>query len=96
MHFQRLLLLDGAGDHDVLDAMAVQTGEQIGNCDMTDRDDVGRIAFPHYNNSIGITLVEIDYYCKKPLMKLKEYKGEDLEVIHEAAAFVSESAYMVL
>ncbi|PSS29394.1 Plastid division protein [Actinidia chinensis var. chinensis] len=36
-------------------------------------------------------LAEIDYSRKKLLMKLKEYNGEDLEVIHEAAAFASET-----
>jgi hypothetical protein len=36
-------------------------------------------------------LAEIDYSRKKLLKKLKEYKGEDLEVIHEAAAFASET-----
>ncbi|XP_058190537.1 plastid division protein PDV2 [Rhododendron vialii] len=36
-------------------------------------------------------LAEIDYSRKKLLKKLKEYKGEELEVIHEAAAFASET-----
>uniref|UniRef100_A0A5B7A5U8 Putative plastid division protein PDV2 n=1 Tax=Davidia involucrata TaxID=16924 RepID=A0A5B7A5U8_DAVIN len=36
-------------------------------------------------------LDEIDYSRKKLLKKLKEYKGEDLEVIHEATAFASEA-----
>ncbi|KAA8536140.1 hypothetical protein F0562_028618 [Nyssa sinensis] len=36
-------------------------------------------------------LAEIDYSRKKLLKKLKEYKGEDLEVIHEANAFASEA-----
>ncbi|XP_057965796.1 plastid division protein PDV2 [Malania oleifera] len=36
-------------------------------------------------------LAEIDYSRKILLNKLKEYKGEDLEVIHEASAFASET-----
>ncbi|XP_059647726.1 plastid division protein PDV2 [Cornus florida] len=36
-------------------------------------------------------LAEIDYSREKLLKKLKEYKGEDLEVIHEASAFASEA-----
>ncbi|CAK9168155.1 unnamed protein product [Ilex paraguariensis] len=36
-------------------------------------------------------LAEIDYSRKKLLEKLKEYKGEDLEVIHEATAFAGET-----
>ncbi|KAK3021778.1 hypothetical protein RJ639_045100 [Escallonia herrerae] len=36
-------------------------------------------------------LAEIDYSRKKLLKKLKEYKGDDLEVIHEATAFASET-----
>ncbi|KAK9286154.1 hypothetical protein L1049_014536 [Liquidambar formosana] len=36
-------------------------------------------------------LAEIDYSRKMLLNKLKEYKGEDLEVIHETSAFASES-----
>lgn len=36
-------------------------------------------------------LAEIDYSRKMLVKKLKEYKGEDLEVIHEASAFASES-----
>ncbi|KAI3716087.1 hypothetical protein L6452_23163 [Arctium lappa] len=35
------------------------------------------------------SLAEIDYSRKKLLQKLKAYKGEDLEVIHEATAFAS-------
>lgn len=37
------------------------------------------------------TLAEIDHSRKVLLKKLKEYKGEDLEVIHEASAFASET-----
>ncbi|XP_052193910.1 plastid division protein PDV2-like [Diospyros lotus] len=36
-------------------------------------------------------LAEIDYSRKKLLKELKEYKGEDLEVINEATAFASET-----
>ncbi|KAA8545929.1 hypothetical protein F0562_020620 [Nyssa sinensis] len=36
-------------------------------------------------------LAEIDYSRKKLLKKLKDYKGEDFEVIHEATAFASEA-----
>ena len=36
-------------------------------------------------------MAEIDYSRQKLLKKLKEYKGEDLEVIHEASAFASET-----
>ncbi|PSS26068.1 Plastid division protein [Actinidia chinensis var. chinensis] len=36
-------------------------------------------------------LAEIDYSRKKLLKKLKEYKGEDLDVILEATAFASET-----
>uniref|UniRef100_A0A7N0TE66 Plastid division protein PDV2 n=1 Tax=Kalanchoe fedtschenkoi TaxID=63787 RepID=A0A7N0TE66_KALFE len=36
-------------------------------------------------------LAEIDYSRKMLLNKLKDYKGKDLEVIHEASAFASES-----
>ncbi|CAL5378633.1 unnamed protein product [Camellia sinensis] len=36
-------------------------------------------------------LAEIDCSRKKLLKKLKEYKGEDLEVIHETTAFASET-----
>ncbi|KAJ4966756.1 hypothetical protein NE237_018605 [Protea cynaroides] len=36
------------------------------------------------------TLAEIDHSREDLLKKLKEYKGEDLEVIHEATAFASE------
>lgn len=36
-------------------------------------------------------LAEIDYSRQKLLKKLKQYKGEDLEVIHEASAFASET-----
>ncbi|XP_042509171.1 plastid division protein PDV2-like [Macadamia integrifolia] len=36
------------------------------------------------------TLAEIDHSREVLLKKLKEYKGEDLEVIHEATAFASE------
>ncbi|XAR59515.1 hypothetical protein NMG60_11015372 [Bertholletia excelsa] len=36
-------------------------------------------------------LAEIDHSRKKLLKKLKEYRGEDLEVIHEATAFASET-----
>ncbi|KAL6983298.1 hypothetical protein U1Q18_016686, partial [Sarracenia purpurea var. burkii] len=43
--FQWLLLLDGGSDRDVLDAIALWIGEEIGNCDTTDLDGVGRIAF---------------------------------------------------
>ncbi|KAM7474960.1 hypothetical protein LguiB_022203 [Lonicera macranthoides] len=39
----------------------------------------------------GAALAEIDNSRKKLLTKLKEYKGEDLEVIHEATAFASET-----
>lgn len=35
------------------------------------------------------SLAQIDYSRKKLLQKLKAYKGEDLEVIHEATAFAS-------
>lgn len=35
------------------------------------------------------SLAEIDYSRKRLLQKLKAYKGEDLEVIHEATAFAS-------
>ncbi|KAK9071165.1 hypothetical protein SSX86_009733 [Deinandra increscens subsp. villosa] len=35
------------------------------------------------------SLAEIDHSRKKLLQKLKAYKGEDLEVIHEATAFAS-------
>ncbi|KAL4589443.1 hypothetical protein LXL04_002350 [Taraxacum kok-saghyz] len=35
------------------------------------------------------SIAEIDYSCKKLLQKLKAYKGEDLDVIHEATAFAS-------
>lgn len=35
------------------------------------------------------SIAEIDYSRKKLLQKLKAYKGEDLEVIHEATAFAS-------
>ncbi|KAK9165630.1 hypothetical protein Scep_000821 [Stephania cephalantha] len=37
------------------------------------------------------TLAEIDHSRKILLEKIKEYKGEDLEVIHEASAFASET-----
>ncbi|KAJ4962160.1 hypothetical protein NE237_022099 [Protea cynaroides] len=37
------------------------------------------------------TLAEIDHSREVLLKKLKEYKGEDLEVIHETTAFVSEA-----
>ncbi|XP_073282915.1 plastid division protein PDV2-like, partial [Primulina huaijiensis] len=37
------------------------------------------------------TLTEIEYCQKKLLRELKEYKGKDLEVIHEAIAFASET-----
>ncbi|XP_075499810.1 uncharacterized protein LOC142538358 [Primulina tabacum] len=36
-------------------------------------------------------LTEIEYCQKKLLRELKEYKGKDLEVIHEAIAFASET-----
>ncbi|XP_057788380.1 plastid division protein PDV2 [Salvia miltiorrhiza] len=36
-------------------------------------------------------LAEIEYSQKKLLKELKEYKGKDLEVIHEAVAFASET-----
>ncbi|CAK9161107.1 unnamed protein product [Ilex paraguariensis] len=36
-------------------------------------------------------LAEIDYIRKKLLKKLKEYKGQEIEVIHEATAFASET-----
>ncbi|OVA05200.1 hypothetical protein BVC80_8893g41 [Macleaya cordata] len=39
----------------------------------------------------GATLAEIDHSRKILLKKLKEYKGNDLEVIHEACAFASET-----
>ncbi|KAM7499751.1 hypothetical protein LguiA_024165 [Lonicera macranthoides] len=39
----------------------------------------------------GAALAEIDNSRKKLLTKLKEYKGEDLEVIHEAIVFASET-----
>ncbi|XP_010255005.1 PREDICTED: plastid division protein PDV2-like [Nelumbo nucifera] len=38
-----------------------------------------------------VTLAEIDNSRKILLKKLEEYKGEDLEVIHEASAFASET-----
>ncbi|KAF8405148.1 hypothetical protein HHK36_010046 [Tetracentron sinense] len=38
-----------------------------------------------------VTLAEIDHSRKILLNKLKEYKGEDLEVLHEASAFASET-----
>ncbi|PIA52453.1 hypothetical protein AQUCO_01000376v1 [Aquilegia coerulea] len=37
------------------------------------------------------TLAEIDHSRKILLKKIKEYKGEDLEVIHEVSAFASET-----
>ncbi|KAM7253492.1 hypothetical protein ACFE04_021646 [Oxalis oulophora] len=37
-----------------------------------------------------VALSEIDYSRKMLLQKLKEYKGEDLEVIHEASSFAAE------
>lgn len=36
-------------------------------------------------------LAEIDHSRKKLLKQLKDYKGEDLEVIHEASVFASET-----
>ncbi|XP_047946234.1 plastid division protein PDV2-like [Salvia hispanica] len=36
-------------------------------------------------------LAEIEYSQKKLLKELKEYKGKDLEVIHEAVSFASET-----
>ncbi|GLT85879.1 hypothetical protein SLE2022_040520 [Rubroshorea leprosula] len=38
-----------------------------------------------------VALTEIDYSRKILLEKLKDYKGEDLEVIHEASAFAGET-----
>nr|XP_043624095.1 plastid division protein PDV2 [Erigeron canadensis] len=40
------------------------------------------------------SLAEIDYSRKKLLEKLKAYKGEELEVIHEATAFASSTVDM--
>lgn len=40
------------------------------------------------------SLAEIDYSRKKLLQKLKAYKGEELEVIHEATAFASSTVEM--
>ncbi|KAL6962609.1 hypothetical protein U1Q18_037568 [Sarracenia purpurea var. burkii] len=52
---------------------------------------VGWVCGVWWKEEMEAALAEIDYYCKKLLMKLKEYKGEDLEVIHEAVALVCES-----
>lgn len=38
-----------------------------------------------------VALTEIEFSRKMLLEKLKEYKGEDLEVIHEASAFAGET-----
>ncbi|KAL0356754.1 UNVERIFIED_CONTAM: Plastid division protein PDV2 [Sesamum calycinum] len=38
-----------------------------------------------------VALAEIEYSQKKLLKELKEYKGKDLEVIHEAIAFAGET-----
>lgn len=38
-----------------------------------------------------VALAEIEFSRKMLLEKLKEYKGEDLEVIHEASAFAGET-----
>ncbi|KAL8156279.1 plastid division protein PDV2 [Apium graveolens] len=43
----------------------------------------------HYERET--TLAEIDYSRQKLLKKLKEYRGEDLEVLREATAFASET-----
>ncbi|KAK1417466.1 hypothetical protein QVD17_26593 [Tagetes erecta] len=40
------------------------------------------------------SLAEIDYSRKKLLQKLKEYKGDELEVIQEATAFASSAVEM--
>ncbi|KAK1402627.1 Plastid division protein PDV2 [Heracleum sosnowskyi] len=43
----------------------------------------------HYERET--TLAEIDYSRQKLLKKLKDYRGEDLEVLREATAFASET-----